>query len=135
MPWCYRSPNSCTDVLDADEPIPERSNNAVVPSKPQQLAVPTHSSNAARQLVFSGTAVCVAFQPLKDKADLCLSCMKSIDKHERCAVQDCQIAPALEFSVPALPSEVIAATSPESGDTESCGGLFLGGFKSVLNNE
>jgi len=76
----------------------------------------------ASQMVFSGTAGCPAFNPNPWKADICQGCQNKIQSHNN-ATSD-QVAAALEFCVPSVPSLV----------SENLGApLHLGGYKAAVN--
>ncbi|XP_062500636.1 uncharacterized protein LOC134177877 [Corticium candelabrum] len=82
------------------------------------------------QVHFSGQVDCPSFQPHFLKPNFCTSCSKLLDKHAAHAVStDDIILKALEFSQKGekIPSLVLDST-------DTTGALYLGGYKSVMND-
>ena len=89
------------------------------------------------QMAFEGTVDCDTFAPHPLRANFCTNCFKQIARHRADAIQDeAHIVKALEYGQKGerTPSAIFAPT----GDADAgggAGGLFLGGFKAVMNEK
>ena len=95
------------------------------------------------QIHFDGTSDCERFAPHRLKPNICTECYKLIEKHKAEAVlclddPDSVIRAAIEFGQKGekQASEILPPADVAGSDsTQGEGGLYLGGFKSVLNRD
>ena len=83
------------------------------------------------QMVLEGSVDCDEFAPHPLRANFCTNCFKQIGRHNRDAIKDeGHMVRALEYGQKGerTPSAIFA---PDA--TTGLGGLFLGGFKAVMN--
>ena len=97
---------------------------------PTSTPTPTSTLSIRSQATFSSATECAHFVPNRLKPDICIECYQKIFAHCPEAVKnDALITAALEYSNKGrkTPSTVLPPTAQNSG------GLYLGGYASVLN--
>lgn len=93
--------------------------------------MPVTNLQLLNQVHFSGEAQCEGFRPNPLRPNFCTECNKLFDKHRADLIPDDEcLLQALAYSQKA---EIIPSTILPLNDKE--GGLFLGGFRSVMNAE
>ena len=117
--------------------------------------MPVTDSDLLKQVHFSGEAKCDGFSPHKLRPNFCVECNKLFDKHtpelipdEECLLEVSKkntlnliqlLLVSLSFLLKALSysqkaEKVPSTIEPPSSDGKT-GGLFLGGFRGVMNEQ